>query len=259
MCVIVWRWTPDEELVLSMWANRDEWLSRPSLPLAPWFDNPALVGGRDLQAGGAWLLFNQTEATLAALTNIRESKPEGDSQAIRPSRGLLTVQALQDGSQNANPASFSDFAGFHLIRFAARLKTASWITHDEAQSGPISTGFGSVSNGPRKAQWPKQLVLLQAMQNAKDFSAKAWCQAGWEALSDRRAPNIQDLPDTGLGLARETELGSVFVNTATYGTRQSTILRLWAHGAAQIWERTWVGHAATLTYSERFWSNAQST
>ncbi|MEY3605555.1 MAG: hypothetical protein RIQ49_2587, partial [Pseudomonadota bacterium] len=30
MCVIAWRWTPDEEIVLTLWANRDEWLKRPT-------------------------------------------------------------------------------------------------------------------------------------------------------------------------------------------------------------------------------------
>ena len=34
MCVIAWRWTPDEEMVLTLWANRDEWLKRPTRPLA---------------------------------------------------------------------------------------------------------------------------------------------------------------------------------------------------------------------------------
>jgi uncharacterized protein with NRDE domain len=35
--------------------NRDEYYDRPTAPAAFWEDEPDLLGGRDLRAGGTWL------------------------------------------------------------------------------------------------------------------------------------------------------------------------------------------------------------
>jgi uncharacterized protein with NRDE domain len=54
MCLLVlaWRCHPRYRLVVA--ANRDEYHERPAAPLARWTDSPDIIGGRDLQANGAW-------------------------------------------------------------------------------------------------------------------------------------------------------------------------------------------------------------
>jgi len=55
MCLILvaWQWDPRYPLVVA--ANRDEFYARPSREVARWPENPAVLGGRDLEEGGTWL------------------------------------------------------------------------------------------------------------------------------------------------------------------------------------------------------------
>ena len=57
---------PDYPLILA--ANRDEFYARPTRDANWWPDKPDVVGGRDLQAGGAWLAA-QTDPRLTVLTS----------------------------------------------------------------------------------------------------------------------------------------------------------------------------------------------
>eukprot|EP01016_Furgasonia_blochmanni_P017474 TRINITY_DN20249_c0_g2_i2.p1 TRINITY_DN20249_c0_g2~~TRINITY_DN20249_c0_g2_i2.p1 ORF type:complete len:368 (+),score=56.69 TRINITY_DN20249_c0_g2_i2:61-1104(+) len=51
--------------------NREENLERPTLPLAPWEEDPYIVGGRDLKFRGSWLALNIKTGNIAFLTNLR--------------------------------------------------------------------------------------------------------------------------------------------------------------------------------------------
>ena len=78
-----------------LWANRDEFRARPAAPLGRWSDDPELVGGRDLQEGGAWMLLS-TKRRLAAVTNVRRAPLARGAR----SRGHL-VRAFVDASASA--------------------------------------------------------------------------------------------------------------------------------------------------------------
>jgi uncharacterized protein with NRDE domain len=82
-----WRSHPDFPLVVA--ANRDEFHARPSAPAGRWPDAPAVIGGRDLEAGGTWLGI-AANGRFAAVTNVREpGMPAGER-----SRGALTRDFL---------------------------------------------------------------------------------------------------------------------------------------------------------------------
>ena len=55
MCLILFSVDPNDELHLVVAANRDEQHARPTAKADYWSDHPALLAGRDLQAGGTWL------------------------------------------------------------------------------------------------------------------------------------------------------------------------------------------------------------
>ena len=59
-----------------------------------------------------------------------------------------------------------------------------------------------------------------------------------KVLQDRTTPPDEALPHTGVGLEWERRLGSIFIHSAIYGTRSSTVLLVDRGGAAQICERT---------------------
>ncbi|MDP3368202.1 MAG: NRDE family protein, partial [Pseudomonas sp.] len=54
------------------------------------------------------------------------------------------------------------------------------------------------------------------------------------------------LPDTGVGLATERLLSSVFIASTTYGTRASTVLNLKHNGGWSITERSFGPYSTVL-------------
>ena len=84
MCLLVlaWRCHPRYRLVVA--ANRDEFHARPAAALAPWDDMPGIVGGRDLQAGGAWFAIDGDAAlwNRHQLPRIRPSPAQRARRAV---------------------------------------------------------------------------------------------------------------------------------------------------------------------------------
>jgi uncharacterized protein with NRDE domain len=71
-------------------ANRDEYLARPATSPQILAENPRVIGGKDLKAGGTWLGINQ-HGVIAGLLNRRT---QGGADPARRSRGLLCLEAL---------------------------------------------------------------------------------------------------------------------------------------------------------------------
>jgi len=71
MCLILfaYRTHPGYRLILA--ANRDEFFARPTEALAFWSDEPGILAGRDLQAGGTWFGLSG-DGRFAAVTNFRD-------------------------------------------------------------------------------------------------------------------------------------------------------------------------------------------
>ena len=57
-------------------------------------------------------------------------------------------------------------------------------------------------------------------------------------LSDAQTAPFAELPDTGVGLATESLLSSVFIASQSYGTRASTALIVQADGSRRMVERS---------------------
>ncbi len=72
-------------------ANRDEFLDRPATEPTVLCDQPAIVGGKDLRAGGTWLGINQ-HGLVAGLLNRR---PIDLANPDARSRGMLCLDALR--------------------------------------------------------------------------------------------------------------------------------------------------------------------
>ena len=114
MCLIVFAVRPDDEHVLLLAGNRDEFHGRPTEPLAWWQDRPEIVGGRDAKAGGTWLAASR-HGRFATVTNSRDA--EQPHPGLR-SRGLLVTDFLES---RQGPLEFlegvdgAQYAGFNLV------------------------------------------------------------------------------------------------------------------------------------------------
>ena len=233
MCLIVFAWRPGHAQPLVVAANRDEFYARPSLPLAPWPEAPHVHAGRDLEAGGTWLGVG-ANGRFAALTNIRDPhQPPG-----RRSRGELVAQFLTgevaiDDYLSDVVARSPEYGGFNLL-----VGNANELWHFNArESEPVMlpAGVHGLSNAGLDTPWPKLLKAKAALSEVLDDPQP---QALLALLSDSQPAPVAELPDTGVGLATETLLSSVFIASQSYGTRASTALIVQADGTRHLVERS---------------------
>ncbi len=108
MCTLAIFRDVSERYPLVIAANRDEFMGRPSLSPAPLAEDPGIVAGRDLRAGGTWFGCRVDGAFLAAgLLNRRTATQSGGARnpsqsfprrppgvAAPVSRGALCLAAL---------------------------------------------------------------------------------------------------------------------------------------------------------------------
>jgi uncharacterized protein with NRDE domain len=233
MCLIVFAWRPGHAQPLIVAANRDEFYARPSLPLAQWPEAPQVYAGRDLEAGGTWLGVG-ANGRFAALTNIRDPH----QPPARKSRGELVARFLGgdmpiDDYLSDVVARSLEYSGFNLL-----VGNANELWHfnaRETEAVMLPPGVYGLSNAGLDTPWPKLLKARAALEEVLDDPQP---QALLALLNDPQTAPFAELPDTGVGLATETLLSSVFIASPTYGTRASTALIVHADGTRHLVERS---------------------
>lgn len=233
MCLIVFAWRPGHAQPLIVAANRDEFYARPSLPLAAWPEAPHVHAGRDLEAGGTWLGIG-ANGRFAALTNIRDPQqaPSRKSRGELVAGFLLGGQSIDDYLSDVVARS-QEYAGFNLL-----IGNANELWHfnaRESEAVMLPPGVYGLSNAGLDTPWPK---LLKARAALEEVLADPQPQALLALLNDPQTAPFAELPDTGVGLATETLLSSVFIASPTYGTRASTALIVQADGTRLMVERS---------------------
>jgi len=184
-------------------ANRDEFYDRPTRSLHVWDDDPNIMGGRDLRAGGSWLAVTR-EGRFAAVTNIRGV---GDAPAPR-SRGELVgsfVRSHIAPLAYAESIRAEEYAGFHLI--AGDRSTVAHVASD-ATARLLDPGIFAVSNARADVDWPKIVLARQAMS---------------AALQGDLADDLMHFLITPRGGPIEEEV-FVALPERGYGTRSSTVV-----------------------------------
>jgi len=230
MCLIAIGWRAHPRFKLAVIANRDEFHGRPAAPAGPDPEFPSVFGGRDLEAGGSWLLAS-ARRRFAAVTNVRAGL---NPDAAPRSRGAL-VRGFATGAVRA--ADYVD----SLAPIAAehgRFNLLCWdgedlrfaTNHPQFDARVVNNGIHAMSNGAFDAPWPKSGHATGALQ--------AWLAAShgdgaidesmiaplFDALADTTPAPDARLPDTGVGIDMERLLSPPFVRGPRYGTRCSTVV-----------------------------------
>jgi uncharacterized protein with NRDE domain len=116
MCTlaIYFKMAPDWPVVIA--ANRDEFLDRPAAEPVILSEQPLVIGGKDLRAGGTWLGINQ-HGVVAGLLNRRA---EGAANPRARPRGLLCLDALRcrtasEAAALAGRQDGADYNPFNLL------------------------------------------------------------------------------------------------------------------------------------------------
>lgn len=228
---------PDYPFILA--ANRDEFFHRPALPLHAWEDFPGIVGGRDVESAGSWLVLNRQDARLALVTNHRSGSP----QTAERSRGLLVrdmVTAATDVETTLQTlaAEQQRYAGFNLITGKLPDQLYYFSNRNGQTATPLQPGIHALSNAFLDTPWPKVQRGKQHFTQRVHDPAELLVEDLFALLADKTPAADADLPDTGIGLDKERWLSPIFISGEHYGTRCSTVILLDSAGRISLHERT---------------------
>jgi len=241
MCLILlaWQQHPDYPLVLA--ANRDEFYGRPASPAGPWPGQADILGGRDLLQGGSWLAMHR-DGRFAVVTNYRETPP-----SVEPprSRGRLVSDFLQ-GRQD--PTSYLTriepqghlYRGFSLL--VGDHGALGYLSNRNAGFRLLEPGVYGVSNALLDTPWPKVTEGKRRLESVLQSSPLDI--DGLFALLADSAPPPSPAGEGYNSDAIAGPLAPIFIQTANYGTRCSTLL--------------WRNHAGQLTLKERSFEPGRS-
>jgi uncharacterized protein with NRDE domain len=239
MCLIAIAYQAQAARPLVVAANRDEAYMRPTAQAHFWEDQPDVLAGRDLEAGGTWLGVDR-RGRFAAITNFRET---GGRHASAPSRGKLVGDFLcagvpaQDYLRGVS-SSAQDYNGFNLLLLDDTGLFYFSNRSDALDSAPrrLAPGVYGLSNHLLDTPWPKVVVAKQRFGQA--VAAGEPLESMASILRDTESAPDDALPSTGVGADRERLLSPIFIASETYGTRCSTLLEISAGRRARFVERS---------------------
>lgn len=224
MCLILLSYGahPDVDVLLA--GNRDEFYNRPSAPPAVIHDNPVIVAGRDLEAGGTWMGRNEL-GLVAGLTNGRrfdETPPPDVRSRGELVSGLLMHRAPQDAAEWLTAQPLERYRPFNVL-FGG---TAGFFYYSSLLPDPVRAlepGVYALSNSTlNDVSWPKVNRALEFLNANRATGGEELLQRTEVFLSDGTHPDQEESPH----LMEEIHgaLGAVFIRTSAYGTVSQTII-----------------------------------
>jgi uncharacterized protein with NRDE domain len=231
MCLIVFAWQVVPGVPLVAASNRDEFYNRPAAPADWWEDHPHVYAGRDLLGRGTWMGVTR-DGRFAAVTNIRSplyKRPEAPTRGALVADYLIGEASAEEYIAEISPRAHL-YSGFNLL--VGDRDKLIWYSNgadDERNGRPLAPGIYGLSNGSLDAPWPK--VVRTKAQFASLLCQGAPESGYFEMLTDTtRAPDCR-LPTTGVSIEWERILSAVCIESADYGTRASTVVKLYADSA----------------------------
>ncbi|CAM2010888.1 NRDE family protein [Acanthopleuribacter pedis] len=236
MCTLLIAYQVHDAVPLVIAANRDEFYKRPTQRLAFWDDHPDLLAGRDLEQGGTWLGVSR-HGRFAALTNFRDPAAVLEQA---PSRGLLVRDYLahhqsHDAFVQRLCAEGARYSGFNLI--FGRLDALFYFSNQQAGGvEPLTPGYHGLSNHLLNAPWPK---LRKGMDGLRRWQPGQQGQVLFDLLADSETFPDALLPRTGVPMAWERLLSSLYIESPVYGSRVGSLLTWEKNGRLTLEERSY--------------------
>jgi len=236
MCLLVLAWKSHPRYRLILAGNRDEFHDRPAAPLNWWQDDPRILGGRDLKAGGTWLGVARS-GRFGIVTNYRDLMAPVEGA---PSRGGLVPRFLTGAT---SPKEFLDdlrgaamrYSGFNLLVGGSR---ALYYFSNRGAKAPtaLAPGVYGLSNHLLDTPWPK-LTRTRERFSALLSEPEIQSEEIFAMLADREQAPIDNLPSTGLPADWERVVSAPFIVNERYGTRCSSLLLVERTGRTVLHER----------------------
>lgn len=249
MCLILFsfRHAPGYRLVLT--GNRDEFLARPTAPLAYHYDDDGILCGKDLRSGGTWLAIAE-DGRMGAITNFRDP---ARVMPAAPSRGEIILDYLRSAESAKDFLSClnreaAQYNGFNLLLADNdNLFSYSNIT---TKIEKLEPGIYGLSNHLLDSDWPKVTRGKKLFQECIESRSHIDIEALFKMLTDSFIPDDTELPETGVGLTWERILSPLFIHSSDYGTRSSAVVIITEDGLVRFDERSYT-HGREITESGR--------
>jgi uncharacterized protein with NRDE domain len=222
---------PDYPLILA--ANRDEFYVRPTRDADWWPDKPDVVGGRDLQAGGAWLAAHRG-GRFATVTNFGDARRP---KATQLSRGLLVTGFLDSPLSPADYLGTIDgdaYAGFNLI--VGDANEVAYLSNRTDGVRELVPGTYGLSNTLLDGPWHKIERSKKKMLDLIDRGAVNEAELMRLMQDTQRAP-AEEVETGGFDFETDYALTAPFIALPDYGTRCTTVLLADRDGNWQFAER----------------------
>lgn len=223
MCLILLAYRQHLHCPLVLAANRDEFHARATAAATYWPEAPHILGGKDLEAGGTWLAVDNT-GRFAAVTNYRDPtlyRSGKISRGLLVSHFLLNTLSAEEYLAQLRTRR-EHYNGYNLI---VGDHTGLWYYCNRVdQLEKLAPGYYGISNQVLDTPWPKVVRGKQELTAALTRDSTLEPENILTLLQDHSHPPDDILPDTGIGLAWERLLASIFIVSAAYGTRASTVL-----------------------------------
>jgi uncharacterized protein with NRDE domain len=233
MCLLVVAFGISEDYPLVVAGNRDEFHARPTQSARRWSDQPDIIGGRDLQAGGSWLALHR-KGRFATVTNFRDAQQE--SGKLR-SRGHLITDFL---NSELAPLDFllqvdgDAYAGFNLL--ASDGESFAYLSNRGVAATALQAGVYGLSNATLDAPWSKVERSKRGMQALLDDN-NINAPALFRLLADQKKGPTEEAEKGRLPFATSHALTAPFIVLPDYGTRSSSVVLLDRAGRWTLTER----------------------
>jgi len=236
MCLILFAWQSHPRYSLVVAANRDEFHQRPSAAAQFWEDEPDILAGRDLQAGGTWLGVTRS-GRFAAITNYRE--PPAPELPLELSRGHLVRDYLAGGSEPLDharelAARRSSYRGYNLLLGSAG--SLVYVSNRYDEFAAIDAGAHGLSNHLLDTDWPKVHSGRERLRGLLE-DERLEADGLFELLTDKALTPGEIPAGLEARLAPEQLMKHYFIVSPVYGTRCSTVVLMGRDGSLQFHER----------------------
>ena len=242
MCLILFALDVSPAFPLVLAANRDEFYNRLSRPMNQWDQAPGIIAGKDVSGGGTWMGVHP-HGRFAALTNFRAPALQKNNA---PSRGEIILDLLADPTPIPKQLKTLEkrsarYNGFNLLSGNIQNKAVALHWYSNQGPGPTSVppGLHGLSNALLDTPWPKVNRGKRLLENQLQICRGHDDAALLSILTDTLKPDDGDLPDTGVGLEWERILSPLFIQSPSYGTRCSTLMKVDTQGNITLIERSY--------------------
>ena len=233
MCTLAIYFQATRDCAVVIAANRDEFLGRPAGDPTTLLENPHVVGGKDLKAGGTWLGISE-HGIVAGLLN-RRAENGGNPHAR--SRGLLCLDALRrrtaaEAAEFAARERGADYNPFNLLIVS---RTEAFVAYNRGGSIEVvvvalKPGLHLLSNlDVNDFECPKisaSYGKFAELGRRDDFQRDPIGQRAALAalLADHNTQLDPRISTTAVGTAAGGRPNSLCLHLEGYGTRSSSLI-----------------------------------